>query len=314
MTKTRLKNLIIVMAYCFCLISIPLRQLAGIEHEFNISSLNIYETATNRNFRILLNEKPVFLRVGRDNANQIGINRKTEIKHYKMAEGLGLAPKLLAYQIDNGILITEFVEGNTPSETKIHDVNVLKKIALCLKKLHTCKYKDQDEPTNNVFLKNDRLLDQLSALDTDASFEKWLEVRRSFEKDYYDGIDVGICHGDLFRGNLLETTEGKLFLIDWEYSYLGPVIDDLGKLCSANWLTDEEIKLVAEAYWKSPNSKMVDKIKQNIYMQQMNLYLWCKIQAYHELQTASNYLSLAARAKEHLNQLGPQLLQFGKSI
>lgn len=275
----------------------------GVESEFNMTSLNMYETATNRNFKILLNDQPVFLRVGRENPEQIGIDRATEIAHYKVAESLGIAPKLLAYQIANGMLVTEFIEGVSPSDQRVHEPEFLENITSALRLLHSC------QPTElgckkSVFVKNDRLLEAFSQ---PKKIARWLTMRTSFEPNYYAGIAEGICHGDLFRGNLLETADGTLYLIDWEYSYYGPVIDDIGKLCAANWLSDEEIRHIAHLYWETDSGALFRKVKENIFMQQLNLYLWCHIQAHAQPQMADSYLWLAHRAERHLDQLMGEL-------
>lgn len=67
----------------------------------NIESLNIYSTATNRNFKINLGEKNLFFRIGRNNPDEVGINRESEIQFYIIAENLRIAPKLLGYEINN---------------------------------------------------------------------------------------------------------------------------------------------------------------------------------------------------------------------
>lgn len=271
--------------------------------------INPSETATNRSFKVVLQDESLFLRIGRDHPEQLGIDRQREVHHYKLAESLGLAPALLAYQIDTGTLMSKYIEGASPSEARVHEREFLEKVTRSLKRLHACPSNSRAAETT-ALLRNDALLNQLTQLGTDHVEQNrlhyWLEVRGAFEEGYYDGIAIGVCHGDLFRGNFLETPEGGLFLVDWEYSYIGPVIDDIGKLCAANWLTEEEIQWVVETYWGAADPRLVHKVVQNIYLQQMHLYLWCHIRAHHECTTAARYLALAARVKEHLNRLAVQ--------
>jgi thiamine kinase-like enzyme len=265
--------------------------------EQNMTSLNMYATATNRNFKLSVDNSSLFIRIGRESPEELGIDRRREVELYKVAEGLGLAPKLIAYQIDNGILVTEFIEGSSPSETRVHELDFLEQVVEKLKLLHSASLESASE--KNVFRNNDLLLAECSSFVDLEKIKHWQEVRASFEKGYYEDTAFGICHGDLFRGNILENQEGRIYFIDWEYAYYGPIIDDLGKLCSANWLTDSEIEFVANMYWKSPNMR---KLKQNIFMQQFNFYLWCKIQAQHNAEN-SFYGTIVHKVEKHLDLL-----------
>jgi thiamine kinase-like enzyme len=279
----------------------------AIDAEHNITSLNMYEVATNRNFKVIMDNKPIYLRIGRDNPGEVGINRMDEMLHYKVAEQLGIAPFLIAYHLDHGILITEFIEGSSPSEEEIHDFTLLANIVSQIKSLHEYSYSDSPLPKKTVFQINDRLLVVRPKSVDESDIDKWLMIRKSFEERYYEGISVGLCHGDLFRGNLLNTNNGRLYLIDWEYSFFGHVIDDLGKLCSANWLSDEEMLHVVSEYWGTEDLLKVRKLEQNIFMQQFNFYLWCHIQAVHNADDSSAFLLLAERVKVHLFKLSCDL-------
>jgi thiamine kinase-like enzyme len=274
--------------------------------ELNISSLNLYDIVTNRSFKVVLQNESLFFRIGRENAEQVGINRETEISHYRLAESLGLAPPLLAYQIENGILISKYIEATPPSEERVRQSDFLEKVMFALKRLHTYLPSSPSTATT-IFLKAAALAAQLAKLGIESDMQPWLERMRGFEEGHYDGIAVSLCHGDLFRGNFLEQPEGNLLIVDWEYSYVGPVIDDLGKLCAANWLSDGEIRFVIESYWGAAEPERVQRVMENIYVQQLNLYLLCQVRAYYEPRAVSSYLALANRVREHLNQLGPQL-------
>lgn len=42
---------------------------------------------------------------------------------------------------------------------------------------------------------------------------------------------VGVCHGDLHRGNLLETSDGKIYLLDFDTICLAPRMFDVAVMC-----------------------------------------------------------------------------------
>jgi thiamine kinase-like enzyme len=274
------------------------------EKELNITSVNLYETSTNRAFKVTVEGRPVFFRVGRDHPEELGIDREKEIENYKIAEQLGLAPTLLGYHLKNGLLMIEFIEGISPSVERIREHSMLDKIVLQLKNLHDHSSDEGRPAEKTAFSINDALLKNLETLGVAPEDEKkirqWLKVRTSFEEDYYREIPFAICHGDLYRENLLETEDGRVYLIDWEYSFYGPIIDDLGKLCATNWLDDSAMEYLVEAYWGEMSSKMLKKLKQNIFMQQLNFYLWLRIQAHHHPEQASSYLDVGKFAEQQL--------------
>lgn len=73
---------------------------------------------------------------------------------------------------------------------------------------------------------------------------------------------VGVCHGDLHRGNLLETAEEKIYLLDFDTVCLAPRMFDVAVMCD---MTDyfnlqiEDIK-TAKAVYKSFLSGYTKKI------------------------------------------------------
>lgn len=279
----------------------------SVEPQKNISSLNIYEVATNRNFKIDIDQKAYYVRIGRENPEEVGINREEEIKHYIAAEKLGLTPKLHGYHLESGLLITEFIHGTSPSEEMIHEKETLDQIVKNLHDLHHYPYSTSNEPENTVFKINDTLLAKAKSEINLTDLSRWMDIRNTFEKDYYNNIPLGLCHADLFRGNILIADDGKVFFIDWEYSYYGHVIDDLGKLCSANWLTSEEMEALSKNYWKRMDPILLKRLKQNVFMQQFNFYLWCHIQAASGGENTSMYHAFSKMVRKHLNKMSSLL-------
>lgn len=273
----------------------------------NIESLNIYTTSTNRNFKINLNGQTVFFRIGRNSPGEVGINRESEIEFYTIAESLGIAPKLLGYEVKNGLLITEYIEGASPSEKEIRQPYAIEKVIHNLHLIHAHQLSVPTTSPCTVFSRNNELLKTLDTAGLRDSLQEqldnWLCVKNSIESDYYLAIPLGICHGDLFRGNILQDRNAKLFFIDWEYSYYGYVIDDIGKFCSSNWLDNNEIEFVSKMYWGVANDLLLRKLHQNIFMQQFNFFLWCQVQASNNSTESASYYELASRVGEHLNKM-----------
>lgn len=62
---------------------------------------------------------------------------------------------------------------------------------------------------------------------------------------------VGVCHGDLHRGNLLETKDGTIYLLDFDTVCVSPCMFDVAVMCD---MTDyfnlqaEDIRITEEVY------------------------------------------------------------------
>ena len=173
--------------------------------------------------------------------------------------------------------------------------------------MHTYPQDEFIALSDTVFSRNDELLKTLTALGLQTDLETLLEdldlIKKSIAKDYYQNIPLAICHGDLFRGNLLQDCNKKLFFVDWEYAFYGYVIDDIGKFCSSNWLYDEAIEYVSTKYWGTSNDLLLEKLHQNIFMQQFNFFLWCHIQAHDNPKESASFYEMSLHVREHLSKL-----------
>ncbi len=271
--------------------------------ECNIYSLNLF-TPTNRSFKVVVNGSPFFLRIGRDNPGEVGIDRAREIRYLKVGQMLGLTPALFGYELANGLLMTEFIEGSTPSSEHMHDLEFLHKVVTNIHILHSYDLHGLQEAEKTTFDTCRHFYNSMLALGVaynEEDVSRWLEVISSFEDGYYDGIKKAVCHGDLYHGNLLESLDGKVYLIDWEYSFFGYVIDDLGKLCSDD-LSDAEIECIARTYWGADRPDMVFKLKQNVFMHELVHYFWCLVQAHNNPDNAPQYHKRALLMQQNLNK------------
>ncbi len=275
--------------------------------ERNIESLNQYATATNRNFKVYFDDRPIFLRLGRENPEEIGIDREVEVKFYSIAEKLGIAPELLAYETNNGLLLSSFIEGAALSENEIHDLATIEKVIDNFHLLHRYSAEEQSLEISTIFSRNDHLIAQVKHFESygeiKAYIDLWLLVRGEFQNQHYQSIPLGVCHGDLFRGNIMQDRFGKIYFIDWEYSFYGYVLDDLGKFCASNWLKKEEIEFVSAKYWNVYDTILLTKLYQNIFMQQFNFFLWCHIQADKNSQNSHVYYQFRDAAAKHMQSL-----------
>ncbi|MBS0654754.1 MAG: phosphotransferase [Verrucomicrobia bacterium] len=273
----------------------------------NIDSISL-NTPTNRSFKLHVGGTPVFFRIGRSDADQIGIDRKREIENLRIGVQLGITPQLLGYELSNGLLMLEYIPGTTPTIEELPPL--IDDVVHNFRALHSCKQNRAVEYT--MFDKCYRWRETYNALDINKNDQElvdyWFSAVRSFEKGYYDGEETGVCHGDIYFGNILVAETGKVYFIDWEYSLYGYIVDDLGKFCSV-LPHEQDLHKVVKAYWGSEDPQKLLKLQQNVFLHELAHYFWCYIQIHNNPNLASAYEQNIQRVSSCLNKMAANFLR-----
>lgn len=181
---------------------------------------------------------------------------------------LNISEKIVHFDTDNGIKISNFVHGGllykeTPSDEQI------RLTSKALKKLHRSNI---EVPYN---------FDLFGRLNFYKTFAKKETLDQRYEKKIIRQIEtiiskekMVICHNDLVRGNLLYRFE-KLIIIDWEYAGMNHPYFDLASFISENDLSSEQTNLFLTSYLGSKLNKLKSKrIKSFIEFNDILWYYW----------------------------------------
>jgi len=136
---------------------------------------------------------------------QISLDRKEEFSIQKKAflKNIGAEPILL--DIENGLMITTYLEGKHQTRLSQHE---LKKLALLLKKLHKVKVPQKQ----NSFKENFKFKDK--------------KVKKVFILLDKKPKEYALGHNDLHAKNIL-FYKNSIKLIDWEYARYSDIYFDL---------------------------------------------------------------------------------------
>ncbi len=201
---------------------------------------------TNLSFRFsALGKKYVYRHPGAGTSNYI--NRKSEAKSLQIAKKLNLDDTFIYMDTDTGWKISHFVEDAVTLD--YHNENQVEKAIDMLKKLHSC-----GEDTGHSFdiwkeclhfekLLGERGRDQFTDMqDLHNCIEKLLKLseKADFKKC--------LCHCDSYDPNFLINPEGKMFLIDWEYSGMAQRGVDIGTFVACSDYTLEEADKIINLY------------------------------------------------------------------
>ncbi|MGL5308915.1 MAG: phosphotransferase [Metamycoplasmataceae bacterium] len=156
---------------------------------------------------------------------------------YKILDKFDFIPKLISQNEKENEW--EFIEGTIPKVTD----DLLIKIAENIKVIHTSKSKF---PPFNIAA---RIKEYRKILK-----EKNIEI--PILNDYYKRINYILknqdkftpIHSDIWDQNLIETSGGKLYIIDWEYAHMGDKHFELAYIIESLRLTTEQENVFLNHY------------------------------------------------------------------
>ncbi|VMK80797.1 choline kinase [Streptococcus pneumoniae] len=166
------------------------------------------------------------------------INRQDEKYNLELLKDLDLDVKNYLFDIEAGIKVNEYIESaitldSTTIKTKFD------KIAPILQTIHTSAKELRGEfaPFEEI-KKYESLIEEKIPY---ANYEAVREEVFSLEKRLADlGVDRKSCHIDLVPENFIESPQGRLYLIDWEYSSMNDPMWDLAALFLESEFTRQE--------------------------------------------------------------------------
>ena len=156
------------------------------------------------------------------------INRQDEKYNLELLKDLDLDVKNYLFDIEAGIKVNEYIESaitldSTSIKTKFD------KIAPILQTIHASgkELRGEFAPFEEI-KKYESLIEEKIPY---ANYEAVREEVLSLEKRLADlGVDRKSCHIDLVPENFIESPQGRLYLIDWEYSSMNDPMWDLAAL------------------------------------------------------------------------------------
>ena len=166
------------------------------------------------------------------------INRQDEKYNLELLKNLDLDVKNYLFDIEAGIKVNEYIESaitldSTSIKTKFD------KIAPILQTIHASgkELRGEFAPFEEI-KKYESLIEEKIPY---ANYEAVREEVFSLEKRLADlGVDRKSCHIDLVPENFIESPQGRLYLIDWEYSSMNDPMWDLAALFLESEFTRQE--------------------------------------------------------------------------
>lgn len=192
---------------------------------------------TNQNYLVKTTNKQYIVKFFGKGTEKL-INRQDEKYNLELLKDLDLDVKNYLFDIEAGIKVNEYIEAaitldSTSIKTKFD------KIAPILQTIHASgkELRGEFAPFEEI-KKYESLIEEKIPY---ANYEAVREEVFSLEKRLADlGVDRKSCHIDLVPENFIESPQGRLYLIDWEYSSMNDPMWDLAALFLESEFTRQE--------------------------------------------------------------------------
>ena len=226
---------------------------------------------TNQNYLVKTTNKQYIVKFFGKGTEKL-INRQDEKYNLELLKDLDLDVKNYLFDIEAGIKVNEYIESaitldSTSIKTKFD------KIAPILQTIHASgkELRGEFAPFEEI-KKYESLIEEKIPY---ANYEVVREEVFSLEKRLADlGVDRKSCHIDLVPENFIESPQGRLYLIDWEYSSMNDPMWDLAALFLESEFTRQEEEAFLSHYESEQTPVSREKIAIYKILQDTIWSLW----------------------------------------
>ena len=226
---------------------------------------------TNQNYLVKTTNKQYIVKFFGKGTEKL-INRQDEKYNLELLKDLDLDVRNYLFDIEAGIKVNEYIESaitldSTSIKTKFD------KIAPILQTIHASgkELRGEFAPFEEI-KKYESLIEEKIPY---ANYEAVREEVFSLEKRLADlGVDRKSCHIDLVPENFIESPQGRLYLIDWEYSSMNDPMWDLAALFLESEFTPQEEEAFLSHYESDQTPVSREKIAIYKILQDTIWSLW----------------------------------------
>ena len=229
---------------------------------------------TNHSYKITRDDGQEYLvRIPGDGTEEM-INRLDERKSTELACNLDIDSQLL-YFGDDGRKVMHFIHDPQPMNEKVmqRKENLLQ-AAEIFRRLHTCGV---DTGVRFEVFEMAALYEKIIREGGVDLYDDYDEVKQTVmdikaEVDKDGEAQKVPCHNDSLMGNWVIDSDGRLYLIDWEYSGMNEAMWDLSCLSIEATYTEENDKDLLDAYYG--REATLDEHKYFVAAKMYVDYLW----------------------------------------
>jgi thiamine kinase-like enzyme len=231
--------------------------------------------STNHNFKVELGRDTYVLRVGGRDTELLGIDRRAEHEASLAAAAVGVGPEVVSFIEPEGYLVTRFIEGTIVPVETIRAPEAIARVATSLRAVHA------GPPIPSRFdsfrvVEAYRATAATHGIATPPGYEEAKRVADRIERAR-GAVPERPCHNDLLNANFID--DGRLIrIVDWEYAGMGDVFFDLANFAINHELSEEEGRLLLEAYFGRVRPEHEGALRLMRFMSDFREAMWGVVQ------------------------------------
>jgi aminoglycoside phosphotransferase (APT) family kinase protein len=234
---------------------------------------------TNANYRVDVGGRSFVVRIPGASTELLAIDRGNELHSARVAAALGIGPAVLHHFPDCDATVVEFLHGRPMTNDRLREPGMPVRIAATLRLLHG----------------GPRFLRDFDMLRLAEGYRGVAESRGFPMPPGYAARRAAIeriravlairplpgvpCHNDLLADNYIEQPDGRLRLVDWEYSGNGDPAFELGNTCRELDYDDARLEELCRAYFGETPEPLTARVRLHMIVSDVGWALWAVIQA-----------------------------------
>jgi thiamine kinase-like enzyme len=232
---------------------------------------------TNMNYKVEADGRAYVVRVSAKDAGLLAIDRENEYENTVAAAEAGVGAAVIAYLPELGVLVLEFIEGQTQTAEDLRRGDRLDWVAAACRRLHGARRFRDDFNMFRTQQRYLRLVQERGFRLPEGYLEFEPRVRRIEEAMAVRDEGTVPCNNDLLAENFIDVGDG-FRLIDYEYSGNNDACFELGNVWSESNLSLEQLDELVSHYYGRPLANKVARARLWGLMSKYGWTLWASIQ------------------------------------
>jgi thiamine kinase-like enzyme len=232
---------------------------------------------TNTNYKVETEGGAYVVRVSAKDAGLLAIDRENEYENSVAAAEAGVGAGVVSYLPDHGVLVLEFIEGQTQTAEDLRRGDKLDWVAAACRTLHGARRFRDDFDMFEIQPRYLRLVQERGFRLPEGYLEYEPHVVRIKGAMAVQDEGTVPCNNDLLAENFIDVGDG-FRLIDYEYSGNNDACFELGNVWSESNLALEQLDELVAHYYGRPLANKVARARLWGLMSKYGWTLWASIQ------------------------------------
>jgi len=232
---------------------------------------------TNTNYKVETDAGAFVVRISAKDAGLLAIDRENEYLNSVAAADAGVGAAVVAYLPERGVLVLEFIEGQTQTAEDLRRGDRLDWVAAACRRLHGARRFRDDFDMFRIQQRYLGIAQERGFRLPDGYLDYEPQVRRIEEAMAVRDEGTVPCNNDLLAENFIDVGDG-FRLIDYEYSGNNDACFELGNVWSESNLSLDQLDELVGHYYERHLANRVARARLWGLMSKYGWTLWASIQ------------------------------------